>query len=109
MEFVKDRGNGNGNSSSCDDPTKTKIWSKEEEDDLLLKRLEAAITTCESKMKSASSEDDLKALSVDVDYIYEKLDSVSCIHPTKDQKRKEKRKMLVKRVTSIASVIDSKK
>ena len=81
----------------------------EEEDDLLLKRLEAAITTCESKMKSASSEDDLKALSVDVDYIYEKLDSVSCIHPTKDQKRKEKRKMLVKRVTSIASVIDSKK
>lgn len=80
----------------------------EEEDDALLRRLEKAIETCESMVKSASTEDDWKALSIDVDYIYEKLDSVSCMHP-KDHERKEKRKLLVKRVTAIASVVDTNK
>ena len=76
-------------------------------DDALLRRCEVAIQTCETKIKNASSEDDWKSLSIDVDYIYEKLDSVMCTHP-RDYKRKELRKALVLRCTALAKIIDLK-
>lgn len=78
-----------------------------EDDDALLRRCEMAIDFMESRVESASSDDEWKALSIDVDYIYEKLDSVLTSHP-RDYHRKELRKSLVLRCTALAKVVDSK-
>ena len=89
--------------------------STEDEENALMSRCEKAIIHCEKQLaqagKEGNSEDDYKLLSLDVDFIFEKLDTVASDPSTKirDPKKKERRKALVQRVSKLAAILDAQK